>query len=275
MISSEIKLLSKQFSAAGIENADFEAAELAAHVLDVDKATLLAMYTDELAEEKQVWLKALAERRISGEPLQYIIGKWDFYGLSMRCGEGVLIPRPESERLVDLAAGFVKKGQKIADLCAGSGCIGIATALKTAAHCTSIELSEKAFSYLNQNISANNAGGLVTAVLGDVLDEAADYGSFDGIFANPPYLSARDMAELQKEVSFEPEMALFGGETGFEFYERLIPLWEKRLKKGGIFAVEIGINMHEKISGIFADSGLSPQIFKDYNGIERIVYAVK
>lgn len=221
-----------------------------------------------------------ADMRKTGRPLQYILGNWDFYGRRYFVGEGVLIPRPETELLCDIAAEHLKKtGGKAVDLCSGSGCIAITTALEANAETAGIEISDKAYSYFIKNIAENNAEKLVSAINGDIFDknilgQFAD-NSLSAILSNPPYISSADMQTLQKEVRFEPELALFGGEDGLDFYRRLVPLWVKKLAVGGLFAVEIGEEQGQAVSEIFENVGLAPQIVKDYSGHDRIIRSVK
>ena len=234
---------------------------------------------DSPADEAQPFALEMAQRRAAGEPLQYILGTWEFCGLEFDVGEGVLIPRSDTETLVEVCARHLsgRKGARAADLCAGSGCVGIALAKLCGCRVSSIELSEKAFGYLLRNIAKNDAGALVKPLCADVLspDTAEVAGRFDIIAANPPYLTERDMRVLQREVRYEPEMALFGGSDGLDFYRALLPLWTPRLNDGGLFAVEIGMGQEEDVSRIFADSGLAPAVERDAGGICRVVYGKK
>lgn len=216
-------------------------------------------------------MERLAARRAAGEPLQYLFGAWEFYGLRFFVGEGVLIPRPETELLAELSIGLMERGGKMLDLCSGTGCIAIAAAKNTPAEVTAVERYEAAFSYLQKNIGYHHAN--VTAILGDALDPAVLPGSdFDLIVSNPPYLTKAEMAELQREVRHEPETALYGGEDGLDFYRRLIPLWKGRLRKGGTLAVEVGDGQAAAVGAIFSAAGLSSEIRNDLQGIGRVVF---
>lgn len=226
---------------------------------------------DSVSGEEFSEMKRLAARRAEGEPLQYLFGAWEFYGLRFFVGKGVLIPRPETELLAELSIGLLKRGGKMLDLCSGTGCIAIAAAKNTPAEITAVERYEAAFSYLQKNIGCHRAK--VTAILGDALDPAVLPDSdFDLIVSNPPYLTKAEMAVLQREVRHEPETALYGGEDGLDFYRRLIPLWKDRLKKGGTLAVEVGDGQAAAVGEIFSESGLSAEIRNDYQGIGRVVF---
>lgn len=216
-------------------------------------------------------MKALAARRAAGEPLQYLFGKWEFYGLSFFVGEGVLIPRPETELLAELSIRACKNGGKMLDLCSGSGCIAIAAAMNSPAEVTAVERYEAAFMYLQKNIEYHRAN--VTAVLGDALDGGLfPEERFDLIVSNPPYLTAEEMGALQREVRHEPETALFGGEDGLSFYRAMLPLWRDRLNDGGTIAFEVGDGQAAAVAGLFAAAGLSAEILPDLQGIGRVVF---
>ncbi len=262
----------------GVENTRFEMEQL------LEKAGLsrLRLLTDPSGNVPEKVERAALEmlgRRVSGYPLQYILGEWEFFGLPFEVGEGVLIPRQDTEALVervrDILLERAPEERYTADLCAGSGCIGIALAKLCGARVKCIELSEAAFGYLKQNITLNGVEDRVTAVLADVLDESSADGEFDLIVSNPPYLDDTDMKNLQSEVAHEPKMALYGGADGLEFYRKMIAVWTKRLKRGGAFAVEIGMGQERGVIKIFAENGIRADCIKDMRGIYRVVYGVK
>lgn len=222
----------------------------------------------------------ITRRRLLGEPLQYIFGEWDFYNLTFEVGEGVLIPRQDTETLVELAAeNYLADGMVCADLCAGSGCIGICLSTLRSVEMYCYEKSPQAMEYLKRNIARNSGSikGGVTPVLADVLDErtAAASPMLDIIVSNPPYLTAEEMSRLQRELGFEPEMALFGGTDGLDFYRAILRIWTKRLKSGGLFAVEIGETQADAVSEIFRKNGIQPKVVRDYGGNNRVVYGIK
>ncbi|MBE6888547.1 MAG: peptide chain release factor N(5)-glutamine methyltransferase [Ruminococcaceae bacterium] len=231
-------------------------------------------------DEQDAAAQEMTLRRLSGEPLQYIFGEWDFYDLTFAVGEGVLIPRQDTETLVELVAdNYLKDGMVCADLCSGSGCIGISLSRRCKTEMYCYEKSDKAMEYLRCNIEKNKykLSGKVTAVLADVLDEKIVEAApmFDVIVSNPPYLTAEEMTRLQKEVAFEPEMALFGGGDGLDFYRGIIKLWTKRLKSGGLMAFEIGETQAEAVAGLFRENGIEPKVLKDYCDNDRVVYGIK
>lgn len=262
-----------ELSSGGVENAAFEAEQLL-RASGIDKLLLITEPGRLIAEDISAEIRSRVSRRVSGEPLQYILGEWEFYGLPFCVGEGVLIPRQDTETIVEVALRFLEErgasSRKTLDICAGSGCIGIALAKLANADVTCVEKSEKAFDYLKKNAALNVVS--ITAVLGDAFDEQSARGEFDLIVCNPPYLTAEDMRSLQREVKFEPEAALFGGEDGMDFYRRLIPMYSTKLNPGGMFAVEIGMGQENAVCELFRTSGLNPQMKQDANGIIRVIY---
>lgn len=259
----------------GGDSAAFETEQILKWATGLDRLTLTP--DSEIDDEKAKKAIDAAKRRIKGEPLQYILGEWDFFGLTFRVGEGVLIPRPETELLVEKVLEELKKGGTVIDLCSGSGCIPIAISKKSGASCYGIEISEKALEYFKENIVLNNVGGFVTPLCGDVLCPSDTLleglpEKCDIITANPPYLTADDMRELQKEVRHEPEIALFGGADGLDFYRVIFGKWKKRLAEKGGFIVETGDRQAEAVRELMEKEGFSCEIIKDYSRIGRFVY---
>ena len=250
---------------AEVFSPEYEAVEI---ILEVCKQHPLQVM--DVTEEQRKAIDGIVAQRAKGRPLQYIFGRWEFYGYEFFVGEGVLIPRPETELLVDIAVKNLDKDSVMLDLCSGSGCIPIACAKETGCRAYAVELYDKAFSYLEKNIAHNNAD--VTAVKGDALDSTHFDGiTFDAVFSNPPYRTAEEMQELQREVRYEPETALYGGEDGLDFYRRLFTLWRPRLRNGGIFAVEVGDNQAQQVKKLMEEAGFTAEIILDLQGIARVV----
>lgn len=258
----------------GVENAGFEASQLI-ELAGISRMKIITEPDGTVPENIERSARQYLERRISGEPLQYILGEWEFYGLTFKVGEGVLIPRQDTELLVDLAKEFLEnqpEGARVLDLCAGSGCIGISLAKLCEAETVLVEKYPEAFSYLQKNIELNGVQARCKAVLGDCFEE---YGEFDVIVSNPPYLTSRDMEELQREVVFEPKTALYGGADGLDYYRGLLKAHAKNVRKNGLFAVEIGMGEEKAVMEIFRENGLEPSCAKDLRGIYRVVYGIK
>ena len=259
----------------GSDSAAFETEQILKWATGFDRLTLTP--DSEIDDEKAKTAIDAAKRRIKGEPLQYILGEWDFFGLTFRVGEGVLIPRPETELLVEKTLEELKNGGTVIDLCSGRGCIPIAVSTKSGASCYGIEISEKALEYFKENIILNNVEDSVTPLCGDVLNPSDTLlerlpEKCDIITANPPYLTADDMRELQKEVRHEPEIALFGGTDGLDFYRVIFGKWKKRLAENGEFIVETGDRQAEAIRELMEKEGFSCEIINDYNKIGRFVF---
>lgn len=261
-VSQIRKILEK----AEIFDINYEAGEIFKEICKTHPLTSENVTAEQFAE-----MKKIAEKRSEGFPLQYIFGKWEFYGYEFFVGEGVLIPRPETELLVDLAVPLLSKDAALLDLCSGTGCVPIACTKTTGCKAYAVELYDEAYSYLQRNIALNNAN--VTAVKGDALDNSHFEGVlFDIILSNPPYLTEEEMTMLQREVRFEPETALFGGKDGLYFYKRLFSLWKGRLKNGGVFAVEVGDGQAQSVKSLMEIEGFRAEILPDLNGIGRVVY---
>lgn len=223
----------------------------------------------------------LIEYRCKGNPLQYVLGEWDFWRYTFRVGEGVLIPRPDTETLIENVLEICEKydlrSPKILDLCSGSGCIAVTLDKEiTMSDVYAVEKYDSAFEYLEENIRLNNSD--VTAIKADVLlsETAGKFRDFDIIVSNPPYLTQTDMDELQPEVQCEPETALFGGKDGLDFYWAITPLWRDSLKKGGWLCYEFGMGQHDEISKILAGNGFDNiKLTRDSGGIIRTAAAQK
>lgn len=268
--------LSRRLGAVS-EDADFEAEVLLETVLGRDLRLREILGTADVTSDDVEKLNRLADRRISGEPLQYIVGEWEFCGLGFSVGEGVLIPRQDTETLVEVSLGLIRDIEKprVADLCAGSGCV--AAAIKTArpdAEVTAVELSPEAFVYLEKNSAKYG----VAPILGDVLSPktAGRFSSLDLITANPPYLSSRDMTEISREVAHEPRTALVGGDDGLDFYRIIPALWRDSLSDGGYIAFEVGLGQAEDAAGLILSAGYKDVgIRPDLTGRDRVVFGRK
>ena len=252
MVNTELTLkIAQQLKKSGIESARFEAKQIV-----------------EFAKTEDEALK-LTEKRISGEPLQYLLGFWEFYGLPFYVGKGVLIPRADTETLVDVALEIIgDKQMKVIDLCSGSGAVAIAVAKKTKARVTALEKSNEAFAFLEKNVKLNEAE--VECISGDVFDDHAE--EYDLVLSNPPYIPTKVIEGLSKEVKKEPIMALDGGEDGLKFYKHLTASWKGRITDGGHLAVEIGYDQGESVSKLFEDNGFTEvKIYKDLSGNDRVI----
>ncbi|MEE0868605.1 MAG: peptide chain release factor N(5)-glutamine methyltransferase, partial [Ruminococcus sp.] len=227
-----------------IENETFEAICLFEKVTGFDRLGIISHGNEQITEEKLTELLSLVRRRSEHEPLQYILGSWTFCGFDFFVGKGVLIPRDDTEVVVNLCIDYLKNSEskKVIDLCAGSGAISVALEKLAGAEVTALELSDDAFKFLVKNIKLNNTK--VKAVKGDVFKAYCDFedDTFDLIVSNPPYIKSDDIQTLQTEVRQEPRLALDGGKSGYDFYEAIIKNWSSKLRHGGALAFELGEN---------------------------------
>lgn len=277
-ISELEKLGSQKLRASDKENPDFDARCLLEFVLNLNPTKYLLNRSEEVDSACAEKFLSLVERRSNGEPLQYILGKWEFMGLPFYVGEGVLIPRPETEMLVEFALDFLKdkKNPVVIDLCSGSGCIAISVAKHLPnAKVYAVEKSDLAFPYLKKNIWLNCIFN-VSAVHGDIFDRTllSDIKP-DLILSNPPYIRSPEIASLQSEVRNEPSMALDGGEDGLIFYREIADGWLDRLGTGGAIAVECAEDQTEDIIRMFSEKTQYAEAFNDLSGLPRTVTAIK
>lgn len=283
MVTELRRLLSETVCAladSGIENAAFEA-RILLETAGIPRIKLLSEPSMEIPENIVAGVRELAKKRASGYPLQYIAGEWEFFRCRFKVGGGVLIPRQDTEILAQIAEEFLDSRsaseRRILDLCAGSGCLGISLAVNCGGSAVCVERSPEAFRYLTENIPLNHAEDLVTAIEGDIFDERVFgglSGEFDAIVCNPPYLTARDMENLTREVREEPREALYGGADGLDYYREILSKYPEKLKNGGLIAVETGASQGADVMKIFSENGLEPRLERDYAGLDRVVYAV-
>lgn len=256
------------------EGYDFEAQALLEGATRADRVELIANGDRELDAEEEATLDELLKQRLQHIPLQYILGSWSFCGFEFFVGEGVLIPRDDTEVVVRLCLDFLKgRSSKTAiDLCAGSGAISVALNKLANAKVTAVELSDEAFLFLKKNISHNNTD--IKAVKADIFDchKAFEDGTFDLIVSNPPYIKSDEISSLQQEVLFEPRTALDGGESGYIFYESIIKNWSSKLKTGGALAFELGEGQADYVASLMKAARFGNiQIENDFGGIQRAI----
>lgn len=267
----------RRLTAAGIDSPAFDAACLIELVFGVNRGDLLVRGQEEADAAGEEQFEALLRRREAREPLQYLLGVWEFMDMSLKTGPGVLCPREETELLCQTVAGYLKDTPcRGLDLCAGTGAVALGIArLCPKAEIQAVELSDQAAGYLRQNVETFGEGR-VQVIMGDVLSpefasRSAD-GSLDFIASNPPYIANGELPGLQEEVQKEPALALDGGEDGLVFYRAIAKLWAPKLRPGGVLAVEIGEEQAEAVSALFAEAGISCRTEQDFNGLDRVIH---
>ena len=225
-------------------------------------------------------VEANLQRLLNQEPIAYILGQWEFYGLPLHVTPDVLIPRDDTCAVADLAihqALFLDKDPRILDLCCGSGCIGLAIASRVKdAKVTLADLSREALAVAKKNVALHHMGGRVSCVQADAMAEPPSFlGMFDMIVSNPPYIDETDMASLEVSVKdYEPHMALYGGHDGLDFYRSITEKYRHILKPGGYLCYEFGEEQGDDVCEILAANGFTVrQRVKDFCGTERAVIA--
>ena len=272
--------LRQRFHKAGMADPTLEARELVCFAAGKDKARLLrdgSLYASPEVEEA-AW--ALARRRLAGEPVAYLIGEWEFYGLPLDISESVLIPRPDTEVLVEQALSRLQgvSEPRILDLCAGSGCVGLALAKHLPGSRVVLgELDEGALRICRQNIRRNDLTGRVVSLQMNALEKPpAHLGEFDAIVSNPPYIPDGDIAGLDVSVrDYEPHLALRGGEDGLDFYRAICAQWRTALRADGRLLFEVGIGQADDVLRIMRSCGFGDvEITPDLNGIPRVASGI-
>lgn len=263
-----------------IESALLDAQILLCHILNCDKSHLIIHKNDKISADNYDKYIGLINKRARNMPVKYLTGICEFYSLDFEVNENVLIPRPDTEIIIDTALAAVDKKQKIKilDLCSGSGCIGITLAnLYKESFVTLVELSDGAIRISEKNIEKHNLKNRIKIYKKDILKETID-GQFDIIVSNPPYINENDFENLEPDVkNYEPEMALISPQDEYKFYKRIIDVYSKNLAKNGIMLLEMGYNQSEYLYSYALNSEFFSEIsiIKDLSGINRVLYLKK
>ena len=268
----------QQLRRAGIEAATLEARELVCFGTGKSREDLArdgGLYASPELERR---VRDLVDRHLAGEPVAYLIGEWEFYGLPLDISPEVLIPRPDTEVLAEQAIAYCKTlgDCRVLDLCAGSGCIGLALAAQVPqARVVLGEWSDGALKICRQNVRRNGLSGRVVPMLADARERADKaLGEFQCIVSNPPYIPRGDLAGLDVSVrDYEPHLALDGGEDGLDFYRSIAEKWRDALTPGGRLYFEVGIGQADAVLRIMRGQGFGDiQVVKDLHDIPRVVF---
>lgn len=271
-----LRTAADKLRAAQIENASFDASCLVENITGLSR-TKIMLCDDDIADEQAELVERAVLRRISGEPLQYILGEWDFFGRTFEVGKGVLVPRPETELLVELALEKLRNVRYpvVFDLCAGSGCVGLTIAAERPdAHVWLFEKYDEAFHYLKRNIKKLGLTNVqavqhdITLGYDDKISETPDL-----IVSNPPYLRTDELGGLSTEVMHEPATALDGGKDGVDFYRIIASRWLPNVNKHGGIIFECDPSQTLEIADMLMPYAMRVKIVTDIFGLQRAVYA--
>ncbi len=271
----------QKLKSAGIEAAQLEAREIVCFAAGKDRDHFyrdLMIYTSNQVEQR---VAELVERRIAGEPVAYLIGEWEFYGLPIEVTPEVLIPRMDTEVLAEqaiLLARAAGEGARVLDLCAGSGCVGLAVA-SNVPDCRTVlaDVSDGALQVCKRNVRRNELNARVTCVQVDARETPpALLWDFDVIASNPPYIPSRDIDGLDHSVKdYEPRLALDGGVDGLDFYRLIARNWKNALRLGGSLLFEVGMGQAAQVEEILCREGYqNVRSYQDTQGIWRVVSGV-
>ncbi len=272
-----LETAAKKLCEVGIEDSEFEIRLLAERFLKIPMSQSLFRKKEELSEMSGFgeFMTAFDER-LHRRPLQYILGEWEFYGLPFKVNENCLIPRPDTELIVESAVKHLNKLKNkekytCLDLCTGSGCIAAAVMSRVKnAHFTLVDISESALEIARENITALGLSTRTDFACADAMSEIfLSSVKFDLVCANPPYIREDDMQTLEKELSFEPRIALTDGGDGLSFYRAIIKLYKNSLSEDGAIVFEHGFDQYESVSEIARENGMTAQVIKDYGGRDR------
>ena len=269
----------RRLQQAGVEAAPGDAALLAEKFLGLDRAGLALHGEEEPSPERKAAFLQGVQERCARRPLQYILGEWEFLGLSLAVGEGVLCPREDTAVLVETLGQALQHTPppRGVDLCAGTGAVALGLLQGNPdLSILCVEWSDQALPYLQENLRRYGQGR-ATARKGDVLSPAFaasfSQGSLDFVASNPPYIATEELPTLQLEVQKEPALALDGGEDGLVFYRAIAQLWVPKVKPGGLVAVEIGETQGPAVRELLQQAGLlHVEIEQDWAGLDRVVW---
>ena len=260
---------------AEIENNRGETAMLICHFCNVTKADLLLRRDEDFDSPE---LAEAVMKRCQHYPLQYILGYWSFCNETYKVTENTLIPRQDTEKLVELAIKLLPQSARLIDLCTGSGCVAISTlAARPDCHAVAVDLFPETLAVARENAEANEVGDRMGFLAQDVLYPAfmESLGTFDCIISNPPYIETHQISLLDDELFYEPRAALDGGYDGLDFYRVIISEYGEYLTDDGIMLLEIGCDQAKSVSALASAAGMRCEIYKDYGGNDRVAYLKK
>lgn len=267
----------RQLRESGVEASTLEARELVCFGTGKSREELQRDSRLYASPEREAQVRRLVERRMAGEPVAYLIGEWEFYGLPLDISQDVLIPRADTEVLAEQAIAYIQtQGDcRVLDLCAGSGCVGLAIASQSPQAWVVLgELDDSALKICRQNIRRNSLSARVMPIQADARKKPPrSLGEFQCIVSNPPYIPSGDIAGLENSVrDYEPHLALDGGTDGLDFYRSITEQWKEALLPGGRLYFEVGVGQADPVLRLMRSQGFGDlQVIKDHNQIPRVV----
>ena len=256
---------------AGIDSASYDARTLFSTIGKMSRAELVS-------QDSECLSPALAEaikRRAAREPLQYIVGKVGFYRETYTVSPACLIPRTDTEILIEYAVKHIPSGECFVDLCTGSGCVAISTLNNTKdTRAIAVDISPEALSVAKENSKRISVSERVTFIEGDVMSAPVTDSCF-AVLSNPPYVTEAEYEELMPEIYFEPKIAFVGGEDGLDFYKHITKTYRNIISDDGFIGFEIGYGQGKALMEIAAKNGMSAEILKDYGGNDRVAILKK
>lgn len=270
-IAELLSQIKTELKTAKIETWSIDARLIVEEATGLDRLRLITHDTDEADETVQSKARKMADRRLTLEPMQYILGHCEFMGLDFKVDSNTLIPRPDTENIAErvITAVNEKKYKNVLDMCTGSGAIAVSVAHYTQAKVTGVDISAEALNIAEINAENNNVS--VELVQSNLFENVR--GRFDVIVSNPPYIESEVISELSPQVkNFEPLLALDGGDSGLDFYEKIVDIALEYLNDGGMLVFEIGYNQGKAVSEIMKNAGYSSvTVEKDLAGLDRVV----
>ncbi len=260
---------------AQIENNRGEATMLICRFCGINQAELLCRRDEDFDSEE---LHDAVRRRCAHYPLQYILGYWDFCHETYHVTEDTLIPRQDTEKLVELAVRLLPENARFIDLCTGSGCVAISTlAARRDCRAVAVDIFERTLELARENAERNSVGERLGFIAKDVLkpEFMDELGKFDCIISNPPYIETEKISLLDEELAFEPQAALDGGNDGLDFYRTIIGSYGKYLTENGFMLLEIGCDQARAVTAISHASGFRCEVYKDFGGNDRVAYLTR
>lgn len=269
-----LKQATEYLTLHNITEAQLDAEVLLCGVLNITRTKLVTLRQETITQEQYIKYQQYLNRRITREPIGYILGSTEFMGLNFTVNSNVLIPRQETELLVEQANNFIKQNNstKILDLCTGSGCIATSIAYYNQnVSVTAVDISKNALSVAKQNAITNNVSNRIDFIESNMFSNIIDK-KFDIIISNPPYVTKEEYEGLEKELFFEPKNAFLADEDGLTFYKIIAENAKHYLNSKGVLLLELNANISLQIADLFSDF-LFVRIIKDYSNLDRILIA--